>query len=1039
VPPGLSNVVAIAVGFSHSLALKDDGTVVAWGGNWEGQATVPPGLSNVVAIAAGANHSLALKADGTVVAWGNAVGSYPNYGQSVVPPGLSNVKAIAAGESHSLALVFDGPPEILEQPGNVGVAYQSNIVLSVTARGFEPLGYRWFFNGSALTDTPRIFGTTNASLIISNTQFSDIGTYQVIVSNALGSVQSSGAVLTVISPPFITSQSPDRTVGAGADVTLAVSAGGTPPLSYQWSFNGTNLPGKTFSAFSFSNVQPSDSGIYSLRVINVYGSAQADIRLTVTNTAPYILQQPYVRQSDQSTVTNPVVPIGSSVTFNVGARGSLPLNYQWRINGTDILNATNLTLALANLRMDQTGFYSVAIRNAFGEVVSAKAFLNVVQVMAWGNPFPTGTTIPVGLSGVTGIAAGGSHVLTLKSDGTVKPFLAESGYVFDQTIYLTNVPPFATNFVALAAGRTHNVGLRPNGTVVAWGNNSLGQTNVPAGLSNVMAIAAGWNHTIALRSNGTLAIWGNGAPTSVPADVSNVVAVAAGGTHNLVLKQDGTVRAWGLSGSPTNVPPSLSNVIAIAASSTHNLALKSDGKVAGWAAAFESATNVPVGLSNVVAIAAGPAYSLALKADGTITEWGSVARKQPPALSNVVAIAAGGVQSGFGVALIGDGSPVFTIQPSSRTATNGVTVQFHGRAVGVQPLGYQWQLEGIDLPVATNASLIITNVQGKNTGGYRLLVSNALGSAISTTAQLTIPFSTNLTAALNATNLSWNNEFTPAWFAQVRVTHDGDVAAQSGKITNNQQSVLQTSVSGPGTLTFWWKVSSEEGYDFLRFAVNGTLLASVSGDNDWQQKTFALASGTQVLRWNYVKDASVSTGQDAAWLDEVVFTPTAPIIERQPFSQIVPLGANVTIPAVASGPGALTYQWLKNGTNLFGATAPYLTLTNVARRDSASYALRVSNAAGSVTSSNATLKVIVRQQLSGPRPMVDGSVELTSRDADGGSLLPQDFPAFEVLASTNLADWVVLPDVLSLTNGSLLVRDPAVASLPRRFYRMVEH
>jgi alpha-tubulin suppressor-like RCC1 family protein len=72
IPAGLNGVVAVAGGLVHSLALKGDGTVVAWGcslGN-VGQCTVPSDLSNGVAIAAGRLHSLALKGDGTVVAWG---------------------------------------------------------------------------------------------------------------------------------------------------------------------------------------------------------------------------------------------------------------------------------------------------------------------------------------------------------------------------------------------------------------------------------------------------------------------------------------------------------------------------------------------------------------------------------------------------------------------------------------------------------------------------------------------------------------------------------------------------------------------------------------------------------------------------------------------------------------------------------------------------------------------------------------------------------------------------------------------------------
>src|ERR1035438_1721185 len=70
-PTGLRDVIAIAAGASHSLALKSHGTVVGWGDNYFGQSTVPPGLTGVTAIAAGGYHSLALKSDGIVVGWGD--------------------------------------------------------------------------------------------------------------------------------------------------------------------------------------------------------------------------------------------------------------------------------------------------------------------------------------------------------------------------------------------------------------------------------------------------------------------------------------------------------------------------------------------------------------------------------------------------------------------------------------------------------------------------------------------------------------------------------------------------------------------------------------------------------------------------------------------------------------------------------------------------------------------------------------------------------------------------------------------------------
>lgn len=101
----LSNVVAFASGGGHALALRSNGTVVAWGGNYYGETAVPAGLSHVIAIAADEHLSLALKRDGTVVAWG---GNY--FGQTSVPAGLSNVVAIAAGGWFSLALTTGNVP-----------------------------------------------------------------------------------------------------------------------------------------------------------------------------------------------------------------------------------------------------------------------------------------------------------------------------------------------------------------------------------------------------------------------------------------------------------------------------------------------------------------------------------------------------------------------------------------------------------------------------------------------------------------------------------------------------------------------------------------------------------------------------------------------------------------------------------------------------------------------------------------------------------------------------------------------------------------
>lgn len=102
-PDELFGVVAIAAGNDHTVALKADGKVVAWGKNTFNQVRVPEGLSGVVAIAAGGFHTVALKADGSVVGWG-----YNPDGRCGVPKGLGSVMAIAAGEDHTVALKTNG-------------------------------------------------------------------------------------------------------------------------------------------------------------------------------------------------------------------------------------------------------------------------------------------------------------------------------------------------------------------------------------------------------------------------------------------------------------------------------------------------------------------------------------------------------------------------------------------------------------------------------------------------------------------------------------------------------------------------------------------------------------------------------------------------------------------------------------------------------------------------------------------------------------------------------------------------------------------
>ncbi len=161
--------------------------------------------------------------------------------------------------------------------------------------------------------------------------------------------------------------------------------------------------------------------------------------------------------------------------------------------------------------------------------------------------------------------------------------------------------------------------------------------------------------------------------------------------------------------------------------------------------------------------------------------------------------------------------------------------------------------------------------------------------------------------AVDNTTLSWTIGGNAPWLGQTSTYYyDGD-AAQSGTITHDQPTWLRTTVPGPGTLTFYWKVSSESNYDFLRFSIDGTEQIRISGSVDWQQKSYSLDSGTHTLEWRYTKDNSVNSGNDCGWLDKVEFTSAPPT--PTPTPTLTPTPTPTPSPSVSLGDAVGLRYW----------------------------------------------------------------------------------------------------------------------------------
>ncbi len=130
-----------------------------------------------------------------------------------------------------------------------------------------------------------------------------------------------------------------------------------------------------------------------------------------------------------------------------------------------------------------------------------------------------------------------------------------------------------------------------------------------------------------------------------------------------------------------------------------------------------------------------------------------------------------------------------------------------------------------------------------------------------------------LSLVVNQPALAWKTEGDGAghWYAQATTSRDGQ-AAKERNVNDDERAEMSTFVFGPGLVSFWWKVSSEEDFDTLSFEIDGIFQDVISGEQDWAPRTFELSYGWHQLTWAYEKDEDLSHGSDTAWIDQVEFS-----------------------------------------------------------------------------------------------------------------------------------------------------------------------
>ena len=674
------------------------------------------------------------------------------------------------------------------------------------------------------------------------------------------------------------------------------------------------------------------------------------------------------------TVLDPVItgqPIsqnanaGDAPAFSVTALGTAPLDYQWRKDCVAVAGATDASLTLANVQRADAGCYDVIVSNGFGTVTSAVASLTVNLASADAfNPNAEGTVY------ATAIQADGKFLL----GGT---FLTLGGLSH-------------TNIGRLNADGT------PDPDFNAGANNTV--------------------DTLAAQADGKVLV--GGAFTKLDGQVCAMIGR---------LNSDGTL--------DTNFNPGASSPV-------YCLTPQADGKILVGGAFYllggHLCTNIGrLNLDGTLdstfhAGANGSVYSLAVQPDGTILVGGGFTALNGQPRSHLGRLTA-------------DGSLDSTFNPGTGNTISGLAVQADGKilvggyfqTLGGQPRNYigrlnpDGSLDG-DFNPGANDYVFSLAVQADGKiqvgGNFTTLCGQARNRMGRLNNDGTLDLTFNPGASDCVYSLAQQTDGTILVGGSF-TTLGGQPRNGIGRLSNTEPAV-QSLACEAASITWLRSGSSPE--------VSRTSVEASTNGNDW----VSLGTGARVTGgWQFsgvsvpanatIRARGLATGGQynrSSWIVEASIVTSLPLIVSQPLSQTNNARTDASFSVVAAGTPPLSYQWLKDGTNIDGATASLLALTSVQQSAQGSYCVVVSNAFGSTASSPACLVVNLPSRFSSVSFQVDGGVKVRFSAPAGACCL--------VESSTNLVTWETIGPAVEQADGSFAFEDVNAAKFPYRYYRI---
>ncbi len=280
-------------------------------------------------------------------------------------------------------------------------------------------------------------------------------------------------------------------------------------------------------------------------------------------------------------------------------------------------------------------------------------------------------------------------------------------------------------------------------------------------------------------------------------------------------------------------------------------------------------------------------------------------------------------------------SPIISSLSSDVTITSGQELELTVATAITDDLTYTWLLNGNDIPESNSATYTVNQSLLSNAGEYRVRISTENWEITSDPITVTI---NDFGIPLDQADQVWEFGGNP-W--EKDNNYAGRTVVTTGNLTPNDNSWFELTIPGSATVSFDWKLSSDDG-DTLQFEINGSSNDLIPSDEDtWETSTFVLTEEqNHVIRWRYTESGSESGAADRSWIDHLEIDQT-PIINSVPGYTLLDPGSDSTITIDATTRGTVTYQWYFNGEELTGENNLNLTISNSGFVNSGMYYLKI--------------------------------------------------------------------------------------------------